>query len=150
MTVRSNQMTQSNYIQYLPYLSLAIGLIAIAFSILYVSKKSKLKQTGICVDGIIFKQDTEDYSQSDISAENKITVRFVTQKKDWITGDIGQDFQFFYSGQYKDGESVIIYYDEHNPSNFYVDTKQSEIIGRMFIAIIGLVFLSVGLFKLLY
>jgi len=144
-------MTQDNYIQYLPYLFLAIGLIAIAFSVLYVSKKSKLKQTGICVAGIIFKQEINYNQSSDNSSlsNDKITVRFVTQKKDWVTGKIDQDFQFIYLGQYKDGDPVKIYYDEQDPSSFYVDTKQSEIIGRVLIATIGLAFLAIGLFKLL-
>ncbi len=52
----------------------------------------------------------------------------------------------FYYRQYKVGDKVKVYYDKNNPSNFYVETKQSEMIGRLMFAAIGLGFFLVGLY----
>lgn len=141
--------------EYLPYLFLGMGLMAIAVSILYTSKNVNLKTNGISVEGIVYEQDYENtsfFSASDIDSPNikdKITVRFLTRKDEWITGAIKQDFALFYN-QYKDGETVKVYYQEDNPSNFYVETGQSEFLGRLFIAFVGLVFTICGLYKIFY
>ena len=70
----------------MPYICLTIGLIAIAISLLYKSKKGNLKQIGISAEGIIFKQDKNSNYSDAIINNDIITVRFVTQKKEWITG----------------------------------------------------------------
>jgi hypothetical protein len=137
-------MNQNVFTAYLPYISIMIGLIMIGISMLLDSKKSKLKDTGIATDGIIFKQEL---SNSIDKVSDTIIVRFVTQKQEWITGIIQQDFQLFYTGQFKNGEAIMVYYGQDNPSNFYVDTKQSELLGRVFIGIIGFLFIMVGLYK---
>jgi hypothetical protein len=141
--------------EYLPYFFLGIGLIAIAVSILYTSKNVNQKTKGILVEGIVYEQDYENnvfFSTSGVDSYNikdKITVRFLTRKDEWITGAIKQDFALFYN-QYKDGQTVKVYYEENNPNNFYVDTGQSEFLGRLFIAFVGLVFTTCGLYKILF
>ena len=138
--------------EFLPYIFLLIGLIVLAITFFYKSNKSELKKTGIAVDGIVFDQEMSSsgsFDNSTTGQNDKITVRFVTQKQEWITGQIQQDFQIYYSGQYKNGETLKVYYDEKNPSNFYVDTKQSELKGRVVIAIVGFVFLLIGLYKII-
>ena len=60
-----------------------------------------------------------------------------------------QGFQFFYTGQYKDGEKVKVFYNKEDPYHFYVDSKQSEMFGRIIGAVIGLVIIIIGLYQLL-
>lgn len=148
-------MEENIFSEYYPYVFLVAGIIFIAFSIFWESKNSNLKQTGICVEGIIFDQDIEqsfkwglDTSNNYTSVKDKITIRFLTKKQEWITGTIAQGFRLFYNGQYKDGEKINVYYDLHNPSNFYVDTKQSETTGRLISGLVGLLFFIIGLYQL--
>ncbi len=113
-----------------------------------------LKQNGIPVEGIVFRQEFDEnvrqsYDNSFSPVKDKITIRFLTNTNEWITGVIKQDFRLFYTGQFKDGETIKVYYNKDNPSDFYVDTKQSEFVGRLFIASIGLVFLLIGLYQVL-
>ena len=146
-------MNENLFSEYQPYIFLAVGLIVLAVSLLFESKKSRLKETGIAVDGIVFSQESANTTigsstGSYTSVKDKVRVRFVTKNEEWITGVIEQDIQFFYTGQYKDGDTVQVYYDKDNPSNFYVDTKQSEIIGRLIIGGIGTIFTLIGLYQL--
>ena len=139
-------------IDYQPYFFIAIGLITFACSIFWRSTKSNLKQSGILVDGIVFEQDFDNnrnhtFDNSDTLIKDKITIRFVTQTGEWITGIIKQDFGIFFTGQYKNGDTIKVYYNKDNPSDFYVDTKQSELIGRLVIGLAGLGFLTIGLYK---
>ena len=146
-------MNQNFFAEYQPYIFVLLGLIALIFSVFWTTTNSKLKQTGISVDGIVFKQGFDDrfnqsFDNSSSYAKDKITIRFVTQTGEWITGVLRQDFGLFYTGQYKDGDTVKVYYEKSNPSDFYVDTKQSEFAGRLIVALVGLVFLIIGLYKL--
>ena len=133
-----------DFTNYLPYIFLASGLALTAVSCFFISKKSNLKETGIPVDGIIFKQSGD----SDDNVNNKITVRFLTEKQEWITGLINQDFQLFYTGQYKDGDHIKIFYNPTNPSEFYVDTKQSELITRLVGGLSGICLTIIGLYQI--
>ncbi len=147
-------MPENFFTPYLPFLFLVTGLALVIISVFYKSEKSKLKLTGILAEGIVLEKETSihfSYSSDNgnASAKDKVIVRFITQKEEWITGAIQQDFQIFYTGQYKDGDKVTVYYHPDNPNHFYVDTKQSELTGRIVISLAGLVFLLIGLYKLL-
>jgi hypothetical protein len=139
--------------EYQPYIFLAVGLIFLTISIFWASTKSNLKESGLSVDGIVFKQGFDNsrrssYNDSYPFIKDKITIRFLTQNGEWITGVIKQDFGIFYTGQYKNGDNLKVYYNKDNPSEFYVDTKQSEIKGRLVIGFVGLAFLLIGLYSL--
>ena len=141
--------------EYLPYIFIVIGLIGLGIALFGNSRKSDLKDSGIPVDGIVFNQEvTENSSRSfdnySSQIKDKITIRFVTQSGEWITGDIKQDFGINYTGQYKNGDNVKVYYNRNNPSDFYVDTKQSEFIGKLVFGLAGLVFLAIGLYNLFF
>ncbi len=142
-------MDQIFFVEYQPYIFLAIGLIALSLSVFWESSKSKLKQTGIPVDGTVLEQGFDNSFNSSSFTKDKIAIRFVTQTGEWITGVIKQDFQVFYNRQYKNGDTVKVFYDKANPSNFYVDTKQSELTGRLVFGLVGLIFILFGLYKLL-
>lgn len=143
-------MNQNIPSDYQSYIFICVGFISIGYAVLFKSKKSKLKETGISVKGIIYKQtESNSFDSNTTSANTIVTVRFVTENKEWITADINQDFQISYTGQYKNGETVNVYYDKENPYNFYVDTNQSEFLARIFAGILGLIFSMIGLYKLL-
>lgn len=147
-------LMNESFAAYQPYIFLTAGLISLTISVFWNSKKNELQETGIPADGIIFEQDFENsinFSTKDSYSspiKDKIIVRFLTQKQEWITGAIKQDFQFFYTGQYKDGDAVKVYYDKDNPSNFYVETKQSELTGRLVVGAAGLIFIIVALYQI--
>jgi len=136
-----------DFTQYLPYAFLAFGLSLIAFACFFIPKKSSLKENGIPADGIVFEQGMS--GDSDINVNNKITIRFLTKKQEWITGPIDQDFQLFYTGQYKNGDHVKVFYNPSKPSEFYVDTKQSELLTRIIGGSIGVCLVAVGLYQIL-
>ncbi|MFT3749511.1 MAG: DUF3592 domain-containing protein [Agriterribacter sp.] len=147
-------MVQNVFAEYYPWFFLIAGIAFISFSILWESKKSKLRQTGIHAKGIVLEQQFENkfrWSDSDNyqPEKNKITIRFLTENKDWITGTITQGFQLFYKGQYKDGAKIDVYYDRNNPSNFYADSKQTETTGRLVFGAIGVLLTLAGLYRLL-
>jgi hypothetical protein len=144
-------MNQDMFVEYQPYIFLAIGLIVLAISVFWVSEKSKLKQTGILVKGIVFEQGVDknyNHSFDNSSVKDKIVIRFVTQNQESITGIIKQDFAIFYTRQYKTGETVEVYYDKDNPSNFYVASKQSDFLGRLIGSLAGLIFVLFALYKI--
>ena len=133
-----------DFTQYLPYALLTFGLIAIVKSCFHVSNKSNLKETGIPVDGIVFTQSAD--SVDDVN--KKVVIRFVTKNQEWITEPIKQDFQIFYTGQYKDGDHVNVFYNPAAPTEFYVDTKQSELIPRILGGLLGICLILVGLYQI--
>ncbi|MBX3253049.1 MAG: DUF3592 domain-containing protein [Chitinophagaceae bacterium] len=146
---------QNFFADYYPYIFLLIGIVFLSFSILWESKNSKLKQTGICVEGIVFEQGSENNAQWSFntpdhssSVKDTITIRFLTEKHEWITGTMKQDFRVFYKGQYRDGNKVTVYYNRNDPSDFYVDTKQSEMTGRLIFGLVGIAFIVTGVYQL--
>jgi hypothetical protein len=128
--------------------------VFLLYGLIKNNPKADLKNKGIKVEGIIFNQDfQQNHFHSDIEnplIKDLITIRFVTLTQEWITAPINQDFQAFYSSQYKDGETVTVYYDKDDPQNFYVVTKQPELLVRILLAIIGLIFISIGMYKFLF
>jgi Protein of unknown function (DUF3592) len=145
-------MQDFDFKQWEPFLFLLIGLVAFLIPIIKKNRSISLKETGERVEGIIYEleQNTNHHSDADhtSSVMDKVTVRFVTKKEEWITAEIKQPFTLFFTGQYKPGDRIDVYYDPINPSNFYVDTKQSELIARVIIAIVGLFFCLIGIYKL--
>ena len=139
-------MEQTYLSQYMPYILLAAGLALIALGLFYIPKKNRLKETGIPADGIVFEQSSTD---AENSINERIIIRFVTKKQEWITAPMNKQSQMFYTGQYKDGETVKLYYNAANPYEFYVDTKQSPLAARMIMGIAGIVLTAASLYKIL-
>jgi len=147
-------MDVKEFISSLPWQTIIFCLFGVALIIISIftsSSNKKFKESGITVDGIIFsleensnRRSSDNYS---INVKDKITVRFLTVDNAWITEQFKTNFLIAYTGQYKEGESVKVTYDPQNPSNFIIASKQSEKIARLSIALIGLIFLVIGLFK---
>ena len=103
-------MESLNLGHYQPYLLLLIGLISMILSLFHKSKTQKLEKTGERCEGIIFRLGYSNSLGPDMNGsttKNKITIRFVTNKKEWITEDLHTDFMISYTGQYKEGEKVV-------------------------------------------
>jgi hypothetical protein len=137
-----------NVLELQPFLFLLIGLISILFSIFKKTKTADLKLTGEKTEGIIFELGSRRSSSTNSNILDKVTVRFVTKSKKWVTADINQAFSTFFTGQYKLGEKIDVYYDPQDPSNFFVDTKQSEQMSSLIFGLIGMVLCIVGIYKL--
>ncbi len=128
-----------------------IGLAFIAISFLTTSDHKKLSGSGIKTEGIIFKLEEDHYpvSSADFSGKlkDKVTVRFLTKNNIWITGQAKKQFLLSYTGQYQEGEKVMLKYDPEQPSVFIIETRQSETIARILVAITGLILVVVGIYQ---
>jgi hypothetical protein len=148
-------MSIQDFISSLPWQTIIfcfLGFALILVSIFTSSTSKKLKESGTTVDGIIFSLGASNRVGSDnysTNVKDRITVRFLTTDNVWITEQLKANFLVAYIGQYKEGETVKIIYDPQNPSNFVITTKQSEKIGRVVVALGGIVFLVVGILKYL-
>jgi hypothetical protein len=149
----SSKMEDFNIKELQPYIFIIIGLGCVLLAIFKKSDKANLKQTGQKAEGIIYALGQNDNSTSTFTKnsniKDKVTIRFLTLDKQWITGDLKQEFAAFFSNQYKEGDAVEVYYDSKQPSHFFVDTKQSERTSRIIFAGVGIVFSSIGFYQLL-
>ena len=136
--------------QYQPYIILVLGIILIVVALFYQSKTKLLETTGERCEGIIFQLDYGNSLSSDgtSSLKDKITVRFVTKNKEWITQNLHSDFMISYTGQYKEGNKVVVIYNPENPSEFMVETKQSPTTARLVFIFIGLLFVGMGVYEI--
>ncbi|HVX26024.1 MAG TPA: DUF3592 domain-containing protein [Parafilimonas sp.] len=138
---------QLSYIQ--SYFLILFGIGIILYAILKKNSKRDLFENGKKAEGIIFELRNRPIGTVFSNVKNIVIVRFVTDKLDWITGELKNDFPSFYSGQYKVGDKVDVLYDEKDPDNFIVVTKQSEKRAKIFAFFIGLILMLVGFFQLL-
>jgi hypothetical protein len=134
---------------YTPYLLIAFGILIFLFSMFYKPAKNKLFETGESVEGIVFEGSSNFSSgvNSAHSANDTIIIRFVTRQKEWITGPIEQDFQLSYPGQYKKGDMVTVFYNKDKPTEFVVQIKQPQWLGRLIPAIMGIIITGIGIYK---
>ncbi len=128
-----------------------IGIICIIVSLYSKFDNKNLKETGVAADGIICSlENSSNQSNTDSFSTNVkdvITVRFLTKDNVWITERVRSNFLIAYTGQYKLGETVKVIYDPNKPSNFIIESKQSERIGRVILGLAGLILLIVGIFQ---
>jgi hypothetical protein len=146
-------MAEFDFTQIEPFIFLAAGLGCILMSLFLKNSLKSLKVTGEKAEGIIYKLEktTPNPGPGGFSSGiDSVTIRFVTKTGEWITSQVSRSFASFFTGQYKAGQPVIVYYDPAKPTNFYLETGQSELVGRITIAIVGLVFMTIGLYKLFF
>ena len=137
----------------IPYLFIFIGLVVLVLPFLQLSdNKRSLKNSGVHAEGIIFRIDGKQGGQPTnfgvLNAE--VQVRFVTKSMEWITGTLRQDFQVSFSGQYKQGDKVDVYYNPTSPSEFFVDSNKNPLFGKLTLMVVGLVLIVIGLWKLFF
>jgi hypothetical protein len=142
-------MGSLNLEHFQPYLLIIFGLISMIASLWKRPKPDNLKNKGVRCEGIIFKLDYSSGSSLNPSTvKDKITVRFVTNKQEWITEDLNADYMIAYTGQYKEGDKVVVIYNPDKPSEFTIETKQSQTVGRLTSFCVGLIFIGVGIYEL--
>ena len=137
--------------QYQPYIVLAFGIVLMLVSLFYQSKPKLMEKTGERCEGIIFQLGYSNSLGPDMTGSNlkdKVTVRFVTKNKEWITQDLHSDFMTFYTGQYKEGDKVVVIYNPENPSEFMAETKQSPRTARLVFVFAGLVLVGIGIYEI--
>ena len=143
--------SENNINLFLPYIFIVVGLGIMLYGFLKKTTTATLIENGKKAEGIIFEMKSRSSGKLSFFnsiAYDKIIVRFVTDKLEWITAEVQNEFGLFYSGQYKIGESVEVMYDPHDPKKFIIITKQSESNARLFAIIGGLIFIIAGIFKL--
>lgn len=87
--------------EFLPYFLILFGIVAILLPFFTKSSNKNLKETGVPSDGIIFKQEKSrlvDIDGNRSFIKDKITVRFLTKKDEWITAELSQDFMIAFTG----------------------------------------------------
>jgi hypothetical protein len=125
-----------------------LGITLMVVSFVKQDYHKDLMKTGKHAEGIVFDQSvrTDTSSSSNVLLNTDIVIRFTTEDKTWITGTMNQTFSTFFTGQYKVGQKVDVYYDPQKPSRFYVHTSQSPILARVLMFVVGLVLLLSGLY----
>ncbi len=126
-----------------------LGIVLIVTSFVRQDYHKELLKSGIRTQGIIFDQSaaTERGLSTNTLLNTDTIVRFTTEEKTWVTGAISQDFATFFTGQYRVGQKVEVFYDPLDPSRFYVKTRQSSFAGRVLMFVVGVVFLLLGLYQ---
>ena len=147
--IKGIYMENINFQDLQPFIFIIAGLILIFLSVFKKSNNESLKTTGEKAEGIIFKLDRNPTGSGEYSnVQDQVTIRFVTKDQRWITEPINQYFAVFYTKQYKEGQKVNVYYDPQDPLRFYIDSKQSVMIGRLVFASVGIVFSAIGFYQM--
>lgn len=131
------------------YFIFLLGIALILFSIFKKTKTASLVQTGVKAEATVRRIEYSPQNRENNNiVMDKVTVDFTTKKNEWISAEISQEFALFYTGQYRLGDKVELYYDPAAPSSFYVTTGQSESNGRLFSAAAGIIFSLIGMYLL--
>lgn len=111
----------------------------------------KLIRSGISAEGIIFKLEMDEIATGSTNysgnSNDRIIVRFLTSEKIWVTAEAKHQFLVSYTGQYKEGDKVMVKYDPAQPEVFVIETRQSEKTGRLFFAAVGLGLVASGIYQ---
>ncbi len=130
-----------------------IGLIVAVFPLLAGNGNKQRLATGLRADGIVFKLDYQPtgsmQNTDDTITKDKITVRFTTQTKEWITADLNTNGIFLFPGQFKEGQSVSVVYDPANPGDFTIENLRGQKIGRKVFLIVGVAVFVLGCYMLM-
>jgi len=143
-------MEALNFTQFLPYILILAGLLIICIAVFSKSSAKRLAITGEYCEGIIFKlgyKEGNDFNRSDSITKDKITVRFVTKKQEWITEDLHTDFMITWPGQFKEGQKVQVIYDPDNPSDFTISNNQYPKMAKGAFILAGLICVAIGVYK---
>ena len=117
-------------------------------------KNNTIKETGVLTEGIISNLEkspssNNSFENNNLEVMDKVTINFKTKKNESITTELKQNLAIFYTGQYKIGEKIELYYNPTNPKQIYVETKQSESNSSLLIIGVSFVLILIGLFLLI-
>jgi len=144
-----------NLLVYVPWLFILVGVLVMILPFTKSTSAKTLATKGERCEGIVFQLGYKERSglwlqdDSDIKVKDKITIRFVTNKQEWITADLDTESMLLWTGQYKEGDRVTVIYNPENPNEFTIETKQSLEVKKLVFIIIGIVLIGVGVSQLL-
>ncbi|MES1159923.1 MAG: DUF3592 domain-containing protein [Bacteroidota bacterium] len=135
---------------YLPYILISAGILMMIIPFFKKSNPEELAKKGERCDGIIFKVVYErTLSNGGTAGEDTITVRFVTQKQEWITENLDTDDMILWTGKYKEGQKVRVVYNPDNPTEFMLENSKYPKTTKLIFILGGLIFLGYGIYKYL-
>jgi uncharacterized protein DUF3592 len=143
-------MNSLSFTPSLPYIFIIVGFIFIVIALFSKSGVKRLTHTGEHCEGIIFKlgyKEDNTFNRSDSITKDKITVRFETKRKEWITEDLDTNFMITWTGQFKEGQKVQVLYDPNNPSDFTILNNQSPRLVKLIFILAGSICLAIGAYK---
>ncbi len=117
---------------------LFLGIVFIIVSMTLMSKRNKIIQNGIEVEGVIF-----DFEASHVSNNNFLKypiIRFVTEEGLWITKTSDYSFPFL-----KKGSKVTVIYNKDKPEDFIFKTSIDISKLAYLFLIPGIIILLIGL-----
>ena len=109
---------------------IVIGIGLVATIVGYKKKKEikRLRQSGVKVDGVVFKLEYEAFSPSSNDYLYYPVVRYLTVEKEWVT----EKYMFgSYPSKYNEGDTVPIIYNRENIKEFIIDDNSSKLIGYL-------------------
>lgn len=111
-----------------------------------LKKESELRKNGRVADGIILVANNEiddfgpttDFQGKNGLRGNSPIVRFLSEKKEWITARSSYPSH----NRYKEGQAVKIIHDRHNPSDFLIDSRLTKVFPLIMQVLGGLLALA--------
>jgi hypothetical protein len=101
-------------------------------------------------EGVIFKIDREVFTWGEQRGERKLTIRFMTDQLEWITGEplayTSIDFTF---STLEIDKRVDVFYNPNNPQEFVLDRNWFVKNGSYLIPIICLLFIYFSFMKMI-
>ena len=141
------------------FFTIGAGVVFILVALLTNVVRRIFITKGVVVQGFVFAVEprTEVWvsiGNVDDSMRNrqKVTVRFSTKDKTWITADMDYSFAnlTYRSGRrYKPGDKLLIIYKPENPYDFRIVPKRMGVTEQKMFGIAGIVFIAVGIYFLL-
>ena len=132
------------------------GIVSLIYYLIERKKQTNntIKETGVFTEGIISNLEkspssNNSFENNNLEVMDKVTINFKTKKNESITTELKQNLAIFYTGQYKIGEKIELYYNPTNPKQIYVETKQSESNSSLLIIAVSFVLILIGLFLLI-
>lgn len=117
----------------------AVSAVLIILGVYFWQKNDYLLSNGKKAKGIIFKNVKESSVSDRGNAHYYPVVRFLTEKKEWIT----EKLLVGYSHAMKEGTEVDVLYDPDEPNNVVLDsTFQLVVLPRLLVALGILGFLT--------
>jgi hypothetical protein len=144
-------MDSQYFTPFIPYVFIIIGIVVIVVTVLAKPAVNRLAQAGEHCEGLIFKQEYNEgnamYSNA-AGLKNKITIRFVTKEKEWVTEVLNTDFISLTPWQFKEGQKVQVLYDPKNPRDFTILNHQSPRLTKTILILVGTACIAFGIYKL--
>jgi Protein of unknown function (DUF3592) len=101
-------------------------------------------------EGVIFRVDREVFTWGNQERKITLTIRFITEKSEWITGE-PLAYTYIYSSfsNFEIDKKVDVFYNPNNPQEFVLDRNWFVKIGSYLIPIICSLFIYFSFMKMI-